>query len=188
MAAIAAVIGAQPVAYDPIRVIWPEERVLSVDADLLVIDKLCGLPVHGGHESVDDVVTRLRHWLERGGESDYLAVHQRLDRDASGVLLFVRNQELNSVVAAAFRDHAIERRYLAVVSDKGLPERLNMTDRMEVPAKGPSRIVSAGGVFAEAELRVTDRHKGLALIELTPRTGRRHQLRLQLAHRNAAIV
>jgi len=176
------------VAYERLHVIWPEQRVLVVDSDLLVIDKIWGLPVHGGHAGLDDIVTRLRRWLEQRGEPTYLAVHQRLDRDASGVLVFVRNQELNAAVGAAFHDHAIDRRYVAVVKDPGLPAQQIMTDRMETPTKGQSRIVNSGGVPAEAAVRVLERHKGLALVELTPRTGRRHQLRLQLANRNAAIV
>jgi len=176
------------VAFEPVRVSWPQERIIAADANFLVVDKLWGLPVHGGHASVDDIVTRLRRWLEQTGESDYLAVHQRLDRDASGVLLFVRNPELNVTVANAFREHSIERRYLAVVRDSGLPVKQTLSDRMEAPSKGPSRIVMSGGVHAQAELHVIQRHNGLALVELTPHTGRRHQLRLQLAHRGAPIV
>src|SRR5512142_3136600 len=92
---------------------WPEQRVICVDRDLLVVDKLWGIPVHGGREDVDDIVARLKKWLERRGEDTYLAVHQRLDRDASGVLLFVRNPELNAPVAAAFEQHRLDRRYVA---------------------------------------------------------------------------
>ncbi len=175
-------------AFERLRVTWPEERVIAVDADVIAIDKLWGLPVHGGRSAIDDIVTRVRHWLEQRGEPSYLAVHQRLDRDASGVLVFVRNAELNAKVAAAFNEHTIERRYLAVVRDSGLPAELRLTDRIEAPTKGLSRVVSTGGVHAEADVRVIERHGGLALVELTPHTGRRHQLRLQLAHRGAAIV
>ncbi len=175
-------------AFEPLHVPWPQERILSVDSDLLVADKLWGLPVHGGHDGLDDVVTRLQKWLEAKGENSYLAVHQRLDRDASGVLLFVRNPTLNATVAEAFRDHRIVRRYVALVQDGGLPEHCIMTDCMQTPPKGPSRIVPSGGISAEAAVRVLHRSNGLALVELKPTTGRRHQLRLQLAHRRCAIV
>jgi 23S rRNA (cytosine1962-C5)-methyltransferase len=103
-------------------------------------------------------------------------------------MLFVRNRGLNSILAQAFREHAAFRHYVAVVNDDGLPQNLLMVDQIEPATKGPSRIVTFGGVRAEAELRVISRHAGLALVELQPHTGRRHQLRLQLAHRNAAIV
>ena len=175
-------------AFEPISVIWPTNRVLCLDRDLLVIDKPWGLPVHGGHIAVDDIVTRLRKWLKSQDEPDYLAVHQRLDRDASGVLLLARNPELNPILADAFREHAVERRYIAVVKDGGLPQQYLMTDQILPAQAGPSRIVGSGGVSAATELRLIDRHGGLALVELKPRTGRRHQLRLQLAHRNSAIV
>ena len=174
--------------FESIRVIWPNERVLFVNDDLIVIDKPWGLPVHGGRDGVDDIVTRLRRWLSERQEHDYLAVHQRLDKDASGVMLFVRNQALNPVLADAFREHSIVRRYRAVVRDVGLPQRQTLTDQMRTATTGPSEIVSRGGVRAQAECRVIARSEGLALVELSPKTGRRHQLRLQLAHRGAAIV
>ena len=175
-------------AFEPVSVIWPDNRVLGLDRDLLVIDKPWGLPVYGGHVAVDDIVTRLRRWLRSRNEPDYIALHQRLDRDASGVMLFVRNRDLNPIFARAFREHAVDRHYVAVVKDEGLPQHLLMVDQIQPAAKGPSRIVASGGVRAEAELHVISRHAGLALVELQPRTGRRHQLRLQLAHRRAAIV
>ncbi len=175
-------------AFESIRVIWPSEGVLFVDDDLLVIDKPRGIPVHGGHGDLDDVVTRLRRWLQERKESDYLAVHQRLDKDASGVLLFVRNAALNPLLAEAFRSHSILRRYVAVVRDAGLPEQQTMTDRILPATKGLSQVVRVGGVLAQSECRIIARHAGIALVELSPRTGRRHQLRLQLAHRDAAIV
>ncbi len=174
--------------FESIRVIWPDERVLFVDSDLLVVDKPWGLPVHGGRDGVDDIVTRLRRWLTERREHDYLAVHQRLDKDASGVLLFVRNPALNDALAQAFREHSVVRRYRAVVRDVGLPQRQTMVDQIRTAAKGPSQVVSQGGVCAESECRVLERSDGLALVELSPTTGRRHQLRLQLAERGAAIV
>lgn len=175
-------------AFEKLDISWPSERILHCDADLLVVDKLWGLPVHGGHECVPDMVTRLQSWLRERGEPDYLAVHQRLDQDASGVLAFVRNPELNQVMAEVFRTHSIERRYTAVVQDVDLPNTATLEDQMFAPSKGQSRVVQQGGVFAKSELRVLERHQGRALVELQPHTGRRHQLRVQLAHRKCPIV
>ena len=147
-----------------------------------------GIPVHGGRPGVDDVVTRLQQWLRLRRDDDYLAVHQRLDRDASGVLLFVRSRHLNAAVADAFREHSLRRCYIAWVKDGGLPDQCTLVDHMVAPTKGQSRIVTNGGVVAESQVKVLKRSRGLALVELTPKTGRRHQLRLQLAHRQCPIV
>jgi 23S rRNA (cytosine1962-C5)-methyltransferase len=59
---------------------------------------------------------------------------------------------------------------------------------LHTPQKGPSSIAVNGGVHAEATLRVLTRRNGRALVELSPQTGRRHQLRVQLAHRRCPIV
>jgi len=175
-------------AFEKFHVPWPEERIVHFDRDWFVVDKLWGVPVHGGHEGCDDIVTRLRTWLLARGEAPYLAVHQRLDRDASGVLVLVRNPELNPLVSRAFEQHRLRRRYVAVVEDNGMPDDCTMLDRMDTPSKGPSRIARVGGLRAEAGVHVLARRDGRALVELRPQTGKRHQLRVQLASRRCPII
>ncbi len=174
-------------AFEPIRVAWPSERLIHVDDHVLVVDKPRGLPVHGGSPDFDDVVTRLARWLAEHGESEYLSVHSRLDKEVSGVMVFGRMAAENQAIAREFESRAIVKRYLAVVRDAGLPARFELRDRLQPSENGPTRIVSSGGVEAITEGTVRARRHGRALVELQPKTGRRHQLRVQLAHRGAAI-
>lgn len=174
-------------AFEPIAVVWPEERILHLDERLLVIDKPRGLPVHGGTPEFDDVVTRLARWLRQRGEDDYLSVHSRLDKDVSGVMVFGRRPSDNRAIAQEFEAHRVIKRYVAVVADPGLPDRFEMHDRLQPSERGPTRVVSAGGVEASTQGFVRTRSNGRAWVELYPRTGRRHQLRAQLAKRNAPI-
>ncbi|HEY1014955.1 MAG TPA: pseudouridine synthase, partial [Herpetosiphonaceae bacterium] len=87
--------------------------LLHCDDDLAVIDKPAGLPTHAAQDdpAPTDAVRLLREQL--GG--DYLGVHQRLDRDTSGVLLFARRPEANAALAAAFEGRLAAKRYLAIV-------------------------------------------------------------------------
>jgi len=168
---------------------WLDERVLVHDADLVVVDKPRGIAVHGGDEALaDDVVHRLGAWLEARGEPTHLGVHQRLDKEASGVLVFTRRREVAPLVARDVESHAALRTYLALVSDPGLGESGRLEHRLEHEKGGRTRAVSRGGQLAVSRYRVLARRSGRALVELSPETGRTHQLRAQLAEVGAPIV
>lgn len=174
-------------AFEPIAVVWPKARIIHVDERVLVVDKPRGLPVHGGSPEFDDVVTRLARWLRVRGEPEYLSVHSRLDKEVSGVMVFGRLPSDNRAIAQQFESHEVIKRYLALITDDGLPDRFELRDRLQPSERGPTRVVSRGGVEALTQGAVRSRTKGRALVELWPRTGRRHQLRVQLAHRGAPI-
>jgi 23S rRNA (cytosine1962-C5)-methyltransferase len=168
-------------------VAWPRERLIYQDAHVVVVDKPRGLPVHGGNAEIRDVVTRVAAYLREQGESDYLSVHSRLDKEVSGLLVLGHAPEDNAKVAKEFEAHRVTRRYLAVVRDNGLPRRFEMRDLLRPHESGPTEVVKSGGVEAVTTGTVRARERGRALVELLPRTGRRHQLRVQLASRGAPI-
>lgn len=171
---------------------WQPERILRLDSALLVVDKPSGLPTHGGGLVGHDVVSRLAAHLERCGEASYLGVHQRLDVGTSGVLCFVRDAAINAAVGADFEQGRARKRYLAAVS---VNERSPLARRGEfalehrLETAGESvRVVKSGGKLARAECRVVARRAERALVELSPITGRTHQLRVQLAAIGAPIA
>src|SRR5690242_2590334 len=96
--------------------IWPafdDAWILHRDVDLLVVDKPARVPTQAADPGrPDDLVTRLREHLG----IDYLGVHQRLDRDTSGVLLFTARREANAAIAAQFEGRAVEKTYVACVT------------------------------------------------------------------------
>ena len=167
---------------------WLAERVVCDDADFLVVDKPAGIVVHGGDEELGgDVVSRLTALLRERGDDAYLGVHQRLDLETSGVLAFVRRRDLNAEVSRAWDAERVEKTYVAAVSDPGLPREGQWVHRIET-RDGSSRVVDRGGKLARSNFRVLERGDGRALLELSPQTGRTHQLRVQLAAANAPIA
>jgi 23S rRNA (cytosine1962-C5)-methyltransferase len=180
--------------------LWPDFRaddVLFEDDDLIVVDKPAGMPSQSAQpDAPDDVVMRLRAYLGardgRAPERVYLGVHQRLDRDTSGVLLFTKRQEANASIAKQFEKRLLKKRYLAAVDgwpkqarDVTLDDLLRKGEggRMEV---APRR--SRDGQRAVTHVHVRARSGTRALLDLVLETGRTHQARVQLAHAGAPIA
>src|SRR5689334_16990930 len=90
--------------------LFPDLRASSIvfrDDDLIVVDKPPGVPSQAAEpEHDDDLPARLKRFLaaERGvaPEQVYLGVHQRLDRDTSGLVLYTLRREANPGVASQF--------------------------------------------------------------------------------------
>jgi 23S rRNA (cytosine1962-C5)-methyltransferase len=175
--------------------VWPDfedSSVLHDDGALLAIDKPVGVPSQAADPSLpDDVVTRLRAWLVARGQDPYLGVHQRLDRDTSGLLMMTRRRDVNSQIAAQFEGRDVEKTYLACVAS--WPEKGNVTLRhsLEPDDNGAMRVVqgkSKAAKLAVTHVKVRRREKGRVLLELVLETGRTHQARVQLATVRAPIA
>jgi 23S rRNA (cytosine1962-C5)-methyltransferase len=170
------------------KTVWPDfedARVLHIDEDLLVVDKPAGVPSQAADpERPDDLVTRVRAHLKL----DYLGVHQRLDRETSGVLCFARRREVNPQLAAQFEGRKVEKSYLACV--EGWPRgKSQVTLRNDLaPDGGAMRVVRSGGQLAVTHVNVLERKGTRALLALSLETGRTHQARVQLAHAGAPIA
>ncbi len=96
--------------------LWPHWRdpwLVYEDDDLLVVDKpakMAAQPLVG--QEVDDLVTRLKAWRAREGDSTpYLAPMHGLDREASGLLLVSKRKKVNAKLAAQL-EQGVKRRYL----------------------------------------------------------------------------
>jgi 23S rRNA (cytosine1962-C5)-methyltransferase len=192
---------------DRLRV-WPDfdaRWVLYEDDDLIAVHKPPFLPCQSADEaSPDDLVTRLRRWLVTRAEalglggaraSSYLGVHQRLDRDTSGVVVMTRRKEANPSVARQFEGRSVVKRYTAgVVGWKGQGRRGGEVTLRDVLGPGRDGLVAVvpardkRGKPAVTHVKTLETHDDRALLSLTLETGRSHQARVQLAHAGAAIA
>jgi 23S rRNA (cytosine1962-C5)-methyltransferase len=173
--------------------VWPafdDAWVVHEDDDLLVLDKPDGVPTQAADaDRPDDILARLRR---ARGERAYFGVHQRLDRDTSGVLLLTRRREANPAIAAQFEGRSVEKRYIAAVD--GWPpgrDRAVLRDLLAPGEGGRMRVVGARGGDAQqatTHVRVLERAGSRALLELLLETGRTHQARVQLANAGAPIA
>jgi 23S rRNA (cytosine1962-C5)-methyltransferase len=179
---------------DRLRV-WPDFRdawILYEDQDILVVDKPAGVPSQAADpDRPDDVVTRLGRHLAVRGHSPYLGVHQRLDRDTSGLLVFARRREANAALATQFEGRAVDKTYLACVSGWAGRDRATLRHAVAPDGAGAMRVVAeraAGAKKAVTHVTVLERRGERALLELGLETGRTHQARVQLARVGSPIA
>jgi RluA family pseudouridine synthase len=154
-----------------------EARVLYEDDALIAVDKPPGLatvpsadPRRPSLVGLVEGLLRSRAGGGRAAPKRPLGVHQRLDKDTSGVVLFVKDPAANPGLAAQFATHRVDKTYLALTErPPRLPPKAWRSDAMV-----EDRPAVTDFVIAEVLAR------GL-LVEAHPRTGRKHQVRVHLA-------
>ena len=165
------------------------DRILYRDGLVLAIDKPAGIPVHAGPGGGPN----LEHWfpLLRFGLPKPPALAHRLDRDTSGCLVLGRHKKALRRLGRLFAEGQVEKVYWAVV--RGVPR--DSEGCIEAPLlKQPRGIVGwrmiadPQGQRAVTDYRVLGAEGGLAWLELRPRTGRTHQIRVHCAVLGTPVV
>lgn len=168
-------------------------KVLYRDDELIAIDKPSGLLVH--RSLVDRHETRFAIQLLRDQIDRRVYPLHRLDKAASGVLLFALSATMARRMGPLFEGNAVHKTYLAVVRgyteerahiDYPLREQADrMTDARADRDKPAQSALTDYRRLATLELPISDgRHptSRYSLLEITPRTGRKHQIRRHMKH------
>ncbi|MBI2255786.1 MAG: RNA pseudouridine synthase [Proteobacteria bacterium] len=170
-----------------------QARILYRDALMLVIDKPAGLPVHAGPGGGPNLERDFEHL--RFGLPKPPALAHRLDRDTSGCLALGRQHKGLSKLGKLFQDGLIGKTYWAVTTSAP-PEAsgtISAALKKLTTRAGGWRMVVVGDDEKDAQKAVTDYKVlgsggGYWWLELHPRTGRTHQIRVHLAHLGCPIL
>jgi 23S rRNA pseudouridine1911/1915/1917 synthase len=171
----------------------PEEIPLDIlfeDESLLVINKPPGIVVHPapGHAKGTIVNALLAHCktLEMH-ESLRPGIVHRLDQDTSGLLLLAKTASMHQKLVSLFAMRKIKKTYLALCI--GCPNEGWIDAPLKRhPIRRKEIAVLEGGKEAKTHVRILQRMSSLTLVELTPLTGRTHQLRVHLKHVHTPIL
>jgi tRNA pseudouridine32 synthase / 23S rRNA pseudouridine746 synthase len=164
-------------------------RVLHRDADVIILDKPAGVPVHRGPGGGDNLEAHFG--LLCFGASGVPALAHRLDKDTSGCLVLGRSREALARLGRLFRDGKVAKTYWAVVAGSIAGESgvidAPLARRSEEKRSWWMKVDAAGDPSL-TRWRVMGRASGIAWLELSPETGRTHQLRVHCAHLGAPIA
>jgi len=163
--------------------------VVHEDNHLLAVIKPAGLLVQGdrsGHVTLLDLARRYLKRKYRKPGNVYLGLVHRLDRPVSGLVLLARTSKAARRLAEQFRAGTLAKTYLAVVLGRPARRQAELVSYLATRGDRQGRTRAGSAPFPgarEAKLfyRVRERRRGCTLLEVEPRTGRRHQIRAQLA-------
>jgi RluA family pseudouridine synthase len=168
-----------------------EIDVLYEDASVVVISKPAGLlTIATASEKIKTAYAVLRAYLNAKKPPEKLFIVHRLDREASGLLVFAKTMESKEALQNQFKDHSAGRRYVAAV--EGRLKENEVTIQTYLAENAAYRVYSTAdrkrGKLAVTHVRVLRRSSKTSLIEVRLQTGRKHQIRVHLAEYGHPII
>lgn len=165
-------------------------KIIYEDDDILAVNKPAGLLVHNVssskiHDSslVDWLIEKYPEIKKVGEDSERPGIVHRLDKDTSGILLVAKNQKTFEYLKSQFQERKIKKKYIALVEGviKGDEGTINLPI---AKSKGDFRKKTSVGKMVGKEREATTEYKVLkkfskyTLVEVFPKTGRTHQIRV----------
>ncbi|HKU39004.1 MAG TPA: RNA pseudouridine synthase [Polyangiales bacterium] len=165
-----------------------EPTILHLDNHLIAVWKPPGLLTQGDRSGQPNLLDEVKAWLGRTYHKPgnvFLGLLHRLDRQVAGVVLFARTSKAASRLSEQFRERKVEKIYWALVQGRLAPPAGELTHYIDPQPDRPSVVAytvpGAGRQLARLRYRTLREARDVSAIELVLETGRKHQIRAQLA-------
>jgi len=166
-------------------------HILFEDDTFLVVDKPAGLlTVRTETEKENTLYAALRVRSSGKKPPEKIFIVHRLDREASGLLVFAKTLQAKERLQEQFKDHTAGRRYLAVVEGRIAKDEFSI--RSYLAENAAYRVYSTrkkeAGKLAVTHVRVVKRSPKTTVVQVRLETGRKHQIRVHLAEAGFPII
>lgn len=170
-------------------------QVLYEDNHLLAVLKPAGLVTMGVQEGEPSLLALARDYIKHKYQKPgnvYLGAMSRLDAPVSGVLLFARTSKAAARLTEQFKTRQVEKMYWALVEGTIAPAADDCVDWLAEDERHRKMHIVKAGTEGAREARLEYRTLRLlpqgSLLEVQLHTGRKHQIRLQLANRGFPVL
>lgn len=165
--------------------------IVYIDDNVIVINKPVGILTHSKGALNDEftVADFFRRYSTYNEDTNRPGIIHRLDRDTSGIMVGARTQEVAELLQKQFADRTTKKTYRAIVT--GLPKNFEATIDLPIgrnPSAPSTFRVDPKGKTAQTSYEVLEHNDKESLVELKPKTGRTHQLRVHMQYIGTPIV
>lgn len=165
-----------------------EKQILFEDNHIIILNKLSSQIVHSdktGDVSLEEMV---KHYLKTKYNKPgnvYCGLVHRLDRPVSGVVMFAKTEKALVRLNKMMKEHQIHKTYWAIVRNNNIKPKatlVNFLIRNEKQNKTYVTKDTSKGKYAELDYEVLKKSDNYQLLKVNLKTGRHHQIRVQLSN------
>jgi 23S rRNA pseudouridine955/2504/2580 synthase len=165
------------------------ERIIFEDNSLLVINKPVGIAVHGGSGLSLGIIEALR---KTRNDLPYLALIHRLDKETSGCLLLAKKRSMLRAIQGLLEARQVSKTYWALLHHPWQGKKTLIVDAAleKNVLKSGERVVTVKevGKLSQTYFKLLENYQQVCFAEISPKTGRTHQIRVHSAYIGHAIV
>lgn len=167
-------------------------EIIFEDEFIIVCKKPPGIPTQTPKSCVTDMVSLLKNYRVSKGEPPYVGLVHRLDQPVEGVMVFAKDKKSAAALSAQMQAHTFEKYYYAMVEGAFSPACGTLEDYLLRDGKSNvSSVVpkeTTGAKRAELSYETVKTMEDRSLVRIQLKTGRHHQIRVQLAHAGHPII